>query len=69
MCDASYEGIGVVLCVYRDRVEMPTEFFSRQLKEAETRYPEPGIECLTIVNAVCYPLRSALAWFRLQSGY
>ena len=53
-CDASYSGVGAVLCVCRDGVKLPVGFFSRQLRGAEKRYPATELECLGILEAVVH---------------
>ena len=50
--DASGVGVSGVLSVCRDRVELPVGFFSRQLKEVETRYLATELECLAVVDTV-----------------
>ena len=50
--NASGCGISGVLSVYRDSQELPVGFYSRQLKDAETRYSATEIECLAVVEAV-----------------
>ena len=50
--DVSGCGISGVPSVYRDSQELPVGFYSRQLKDAETRYPATEIECLAVVEAV-----------------
>ena len=43
----------VVFQVYTGTVKsLPVGFYSRQLKDAETRYPATEIECLAVVEAV-----------------
>ena len=46
--DASYVGGGVC----RDGGELPVTFYSRQLKDAETRYAVTELECLAVVKAI-----------------
>lgn len=51
-CDASYQGVGAVLNVCRDGMELPVAFYSRQLRGPEQRYSATEIECLAVVSAV-----------------
>ena len=50
--DASYAGIGGCLSVMRDGVELPVAFYSRQLRDPETRYSVTEVECLAVVVSV-----------------
>ena len=50
--DASYVGVGACLSVCRDGGEFPVAFYSRQLKDAETRYAVTELECLAVVEAI-----------------
>ena len=52
--DASYAGLGACLSVVRGGKEIPTAFFSRQLKKAERNYSATEIECLAVVEAVSH---------------
>ena len=50
--DASGHQISVVLSVYRNVVEKPVAFYSRQLKDAEKCYAATELECLAVVESV-----------------
>ena len=50
--DASYAGIGGCLSVMRDGAELPVAFYSRQLRDPETRYSVTEVECLAVVESV-----------------
>ena len=50
--DASGRGIGGVLSVRRDGVELPVAFFSRQLTKAEKNYSATDLEGLAVVSTV-----------------
>ena len=50
--DASVFGVSGVLSVCRDGAELPVGFFSRQLREAETRYSASELECLAVVETI-----------------
>ena len=50
--DASYDGLGACLSVIRNKEELPVAFFSRQLRDPETRYSATEIECLAVVEAI-----------------
>ncbi len=50
--DASGDGIGACLHVQRDGEEIPTAFYSRQLRPAEKNYSVTELESLAIVSAV-----------------
>ena len=50
--DASYVGVGACLNVCRDGGGLPVAFYSRQLKDAETRYAVTELECLAVVEAI-----------------
>ena len=50
--DASCAGIGGCLSVMRDGAELPVAFYSRQLRDPETRYSVAEVECLAVVESV-----------------
>ena len=50
--DASSRGIGSVLCVTRDKCDMPVAFHSRQLRDREIRYSASEMEGLAVVEAI-----------------
>ncbi len=50
--DASYVGISGCLSVCRDNQELPVAFYSRQLRDVETRYSVSEIECLAAVESI-----------------
>ena len=50
--DASGAGIGATLNVFRDGVEMPAAFFSRQLQGAQHNYSATELEGLAIFKAI-----------------
>ena len=50
--DASLCGVSGVLSVIRDGMELQVRFWSRQLKDSETRYSASELECLAVVDAV-----------------
>ncbi len=50
--DASGDGIGACLHVQRDGEEIPTAFYSRQLRPAERNYSVTELESLAIVSAL-----------------
>ena len=50
--DASYAGIGGCLSVMRDGAELPVAFYSRQLRDLETRFSVTEVECLAVVESV-----------------
>ena len=50
--DASGAGIGATLNVYRDGVETPAAFFSRQLQGAQHNYSATKLEGLSIFKAI-----------------
>ena len=50
--DASGVGIGSVLSVCREGKEVPVAFYSRQMKERETRYSATEIECLAVLESI-----------------
>ena len=50
--DASGLGIGAVLSVVRQDVELPVAYYSRKLKEREQRYSATELEGLAVVAAV-----------------
>ena len=51
--DASYAGIGGCLSVIRDGTEPPVAFYSRQLRDPETKYYSvTEVECLAVVESV-----------------
>ena len=52
--DASLHGVSGVLSVIRDGMELPVGFWSRQLKDSETRYSALELECLAVLDAVRY---------------
>ena len=52
--DASGAGIGATLNVYRDGVEIPAAFFSRQLQGAQHNYSATELEGLAIFKAIHY---------------
>ena len=52
--DASWVGIGGVLSVCREEKELPVAFYSRQMKERETRYSVTEIECLAVLESIRY---------------
>ncbi len=51
-CDASYQGIGGALCVFRDDKWMPCSFYSRQLLPRERNYPIIDLEALALLCTV-----------------
>ncbi len=66
--DASYVGISGCLSVCRDNQELPVAFYSRQLRDVETRYSVSEIECLAAVESIKHFLvyhlnRSSISWF------
>ena len=50
--DVSGKGLSGMLSVFRDGVELPVAFYSRQLRGAETRYSASELECLAVVDSV-----------------
>ena len=54
--DASGAGIGATLNVFRDGVEMPAAFFSRQLQGAQHSYPATELEGLAIFKLFIFLL-------------
>lgn len=50
--DASGMGIGGVLSVCREENELPVAFFSRQLRDRETRYSATELECLAVLESI-----------------
>ena len=50
--DASSRGIGSVLCVSRDCVDMPVAFHSRQLRVRESHYSASELEGLAVIEAI-----------------
>ena len=50
--DESGVGTSGVLSISRDGEELPVGFFSRQLKDAETRYSARELECLAVVDSI-----------------
>ncbi len=50
--DTSYFCISGCLSVCRDNQELPVAFYSRQLRDAETRYSISEIECLAAVESI-----------------
>ena len=52
--DASYAGLGACLAICRGGEELPTAFYSRQLKAAELNYSATEIECLAVVEAITH---------------
>ena len=50
--DASFAGIGAVLSVTQEGVDLPVVFYSRQLRDRETRYTATELECLGVVEAI-----------------
>ena len=50
--DASGVGIGGVFSVCREGKEVPLAFYSRQMKEQETRYSAMEIECLVVLESI-----------------
>ena len=50
--DASSLGIGSVLCITRDSVELPVAFHSRQLRARERTYSASELEGLAVVEAI-----------------
>ena len=50
--DASFAGIGAVLSVTREGVDLPVAFYSRQLRDRETCYTATELECLGVVEAI-----------------
>ena len=50
--DASGAGIGATLNVYRDGVETPAAFYSRQLQGAQHNYSATELEGLAIFKAI-----------------
>ena len=50
--DTSGKGLSGVLSVFRDGVELPVAFYSRQLRGAETCYSTSELECLAVVDSV-----------------
>ena len=52
--DASLRGIGGALSMIREGKEMPVGFYSRKLKDAQTRYSATEVECLAIVKSIDY---------------
>ena len=49
--DATYAGIGGCLSVMRDGTELPVAFYSRKLREPETRYSVMEVERLAVVES------------------
>jgi len=49
--DASGLGLGAVLSVCREK-ELPVAFYSRQLRERETRYSATELECLAMLESI-----------------
>ena len=62
--DASLRGIGGALSVIREGKEMPDGFYSRKLKDAQTRDSATEVECLAIVQSIrvflCVPNRQTI---------
>ena len=52
--DASYCGVSGVLSVFREGKELLVAFYSRQLKDRETRYSVMEVECLAALEAIRY---------------
>ena len=50
--DGSYTGIGGCLSAIRDGAELPMAFYSRKLRDPETRYSVTEVECLAVVESV-----------------
>ena len=50
--DASSLGIGSVLCITRDSVELPVACHSRQLRARERTYSASELEGLAVVEAI-----------------
>ena len=50
--DASGRGIGAVLCLNRVTLDVPVAFYSRQLRDQETRYTASEMEGLAVIEAV-----------------
>ncbi len=50
--DASTVGIGGCLSVIRNRVELPSTFYSRKLTSCESRYSATELECLAVVECL-----------------
>ena len=50
--DATYAGNGGCLSVMRDGAELPVAFYSRQLRDPETRYSVTEVECLAVVESI-----------------
>ena len=52
--DACASGVGSVLCVVRSGCFLPVAFYSRQLRERESRYAATELEGLAVVESVKY---------------
>ena len=52
--DASAVGLGAVLSVIREEVELPVAFFSRKLQPRERRYGATELEGLAVIAAVSH---------------
>ncbi len=64
--DSSGVGVGSVLNIIKNGVEVPVAFYSRQLRGAELRYSVTELESLAIV---CRPLHPLLVWTSVHSSY
>ena len=66
--DASYCGVSGVLSVFREGEELPVAFYSRQLKDRETRYSATEVEYLAAFEAIRYFEVYLMGWrFTLET--
>ena len=50
--DTLCSGVSGFLSVFRDGIELPVGFYSRQLKDNESRYSVSELKCLAVVDSV-----------------